>query len=513
MRSLSRLLACVAVLALASCAGLPSRPELPEQTAAPAGTGTPLDSLTGDAESSHPGQSGFRLVSDGPESFAIRARSAALAGRSLDVQTYIWRGDTTGVFLAHRLLEAADRGVKVRLLVDDMDARSHNYGFAALAAHPNIEVRMFNPFKSRAGSLSFLFEAMGSFSRINHRMHNKTWIADNRLAVVGGRNLGDEYFGASEEVNFTDLDFAMIGPIVRDASASFDRYWNSPLAYPMQVLARKDVTPEALEELRRTIEPKIAEAMASRFASDLRQNDAIQRLAAGGDRQLQWSDKFRFVSDDPLKAEGKGGGVKGSEVLAWLGPMVTASQQKLTVISPYFIPGPIATPGLVSTAQAGSDVRILTNSLAANDVAMVYGAYSEWREPLLKGGVKLWELKPKRGNAPKSSLFGSKGASLHTKALTVDGVKTFVGSFNLDSRSTTLNCEQGVFVVETKIAAELEAIFDLESSGDRAWQVTLQDGKLRWSDGTQIHDSAPGASAGRRFQAWLARALGLSSQL
>ncbi len=157
-------------------------------------------------------------------------------------------------------LEAADRGVKVRLLVDDMDARSKNYQFAALDAHPNIEVRMFNPFGSRTGALRFAFEAMGSFSRINRRMHNKTWIADNRIAIVGGRNLGNEYFGASKEVNFVDLDFAMVGPIVRDASASFDRYWNSPAAYPMALLAPDDVTTAALDALRKSAASRVAEA-------------------------------------------------------------------------------------------------------------------------------------------------------------------------------------------------------------------------------------------------------------
>ena len=156
-----------------------------------------------------------------------------------------------------------------------------NYAFAALDAHPNIDVRMFNPFKSRAGALTFVFEAMGSFSRINRRMHNKTWIADNRIAIVGGRNLGDEYFGASDEVNFVDLDFAMVGPIVRDASASFDRYWNSPLAYPMAVLAPDDVSPAALLALRDKVAPQVAQAESSRFASELRQNDAVRRLVAG----------------------------------------------------------------------------------------------------------------------------------------------------------------------------------------------------------------------------------------
>ena len=253
MRKHLRLITCLAALALAGCASLEPRPELPAAAASPAGSGTPLDDLIAGVEARHPGESGFRLVREGPEAFAIRAASARLAGRSLDVQTYIWHADPTGGFLAHEVLAAADRGVRVRLLVDDMDARAKNYGFAALHAHPGIEVRMFNPFETRSGSVTFVLEALGNAKRINRRMHNKTWIADNRIAIAGGRNLGDEYFGASEDVNFVDLDLAMVGPIVRDASASFDRYWNSPLAYPMDVLAPDAVSPAALEALRERI--------------------------------------------------------------------------------------------------------------------------------------------------------------------------------------------------------------------------------------------------------------------
>ena len=175
---------------IAGCSSLAPRPELQAQDAVALAQGTALDELIANAEAAHPGQSGFRLVREGPEAFAIRARTAFVAGRSLDVQTYIWHDDATGGFLAYRVLEAADRGVKVRLLVDDMDARGKNYAFAALDAHPNIDVRMFNPFESRAGALRFALEALGSFGRINRRMHNKTWIADNRIAIVGGRNLG-----------------------------------------------------------------------------------------------------------------------------------------------------------------------------------------------------------------------------------------------------------------------------------------------------------------------------------
>jgi cardiolipin synthase C len=181
-----RLIGCLAALALAGCASLEPRPELPAVAASPAGSGTTLDDLIAGVEARHPGESGFRLVREGPEAFAIRAASARLAGRSIDVQTYIWHADLTGGFLAGTVLQAADRGVRVRLLVDDMDARAKNYGFAALHAHPNIDVRMFNPFSSRQGKVArCLFEAMGSFSRINHRMHNKSWIVDNRIAIVG----------------------------------------------------------------------------------------------------------------------------------------------------------------------------------------------------------------------------------------------------------------------------------------------------------------------------------------
>ncbi len=511
-RTTLRPVAVLFAVLIAGCSSLAPRPELPAQQAVPVAQGTALDELLASVEAAHPGQSGFRLVREGPEAFAIRARTAKVAGRSLDVQTYIWHDDATGSYLAYSALEAADRGVKVRLLVDDMDARSKNYQFAALDAHPNIEVRMFNPFGSRTGALRFAFEAMGSFSRINRRMHNKTWIADNRIAIVGGRNLGNEYFGASKEVNFVDLDFAMVGPIVRDASASFDRYWNSPAAYPIALLAPDDVTTAALDALRQSAASRLVAAQNHPFAVELRNSDAIQRLVAG-DWPMHWTTQYRFVADDPAKAMGKAGGLGGSDVLAVLAPGLKSATQQITVISPYFVPGKGGTEYLVDRVSSGVGVRVLTNSLAANDVAMVYGGYAKARPDLLAGGVKLWELKPLSGSASKQSMFGSSGASLHTKALARDSTRVFVGSYNLDPRSTSLNCEQGVFVEEPVIAAQLETLFDQESTGERAWSVTLENGKLRWTDGTRTYDSSPEASAGQKFQAWLAKVLPLDSQL
>ncbi|MCW5620001.1 MAG: phospholipase D family protein [Burkholderiales bacterium] len=512
MRTTSRLLVCFLVLLMAACANLKPRPELPPETALPPGSDAPLDDLIALAETRHPGQSAFRLLSEGMEAFALRERSAALAARSLDVQTYIWHDDQTGGFLAYRLLEAAERGVRVRLLVDDMNGRGSNLSFAALDAHPNIQVRMFNPFRSRSGTLGFALEALHSFDRINRRMHNKSWIADNRIAIVGGRNLGDEYFSASDQVNFVDLDFAMVGPIVRDTSAVFDGYWNSPAAYPIELLAPRDVSAQALEALRKKGAPSIAKASSSPYAAALRDDQAVQRLIEG-DWPMYWASRYRLVADDPLKVLGKSEGLAGSNVLALLHPMIESSRSNAYIISPYFVPGANGADMLASLARSGRAVNVLTNSLAANDVAAVYGGYAQRRKPMLEGGVKLWELKPVAGMQAKSSLFGSSGASLHTKALTVDDSLVFVGSYNLDPRSTSLNTEQGVFVENSVIAAQLNELFKAETAGAKAWAVTLEEQRLRWSDGEKVYDRSPEASLGKKFQAWVVRVLGLESQL
>lgn len=503
-------LSCMSLLV--ACATLGPLPLLPLETAAPAGDDTRLDRLLAAKEAEHPEESAFRLLPDGPEAFVVRAQSARLAQRSIDVQTYIWHGDTTGLYLAQQLLDAADRGVKVRLLVDDMDARARNAGFAALAAHANIAVRMFNPFASRSGTLAFLSEGMRSFSRINHRMHNKTWIADNRLAVAGGRNLGDEYFGASTEVNFVDLDFAMAGPVVRDASASFDRYWNSPASYPMSVLDPARVDPAKLAELRRKLRASIDPQAVKRYTDTLRADTAVRQLASG-DWPMQWSAHYTFASDDPLKAMLDHNDPQRSHVLALVRPALEAAQHQANLISPYFVPGKQGTAGLVSAAQSGRQMRILTNSLSANDVATVHGGYSRYRKALLEGGVQLWELKPLPGRRQESSLFGSQGASLHTKAFAVDGRSLFVGSYNLDPRSTWLNCEQGTLVESPALARQFDDIFASQTSGEHAWRVTLERQKPHWTDGTEAFDADPEASVAKRFQAWLARVLHLDSQL
>ncbi|HEY5803799.1 MAG TPA: phospholipase D family protein [Lysobacter sp.] len=509
-----RLALSLCMVALAACSSLPERPVLPDAFAPPPASEGELALRTGPAESRHPGQSGFRLLSNGTEAYALRMYSAQVATRSLDIQTYIWHADLTGKMLAQRALTAADRGVQVRILVDDMDARAKNAGFAALDAHERIEVRIFNPFASRSGTVNRLGEMGTSFSRLNYRMHNKSWIADNRIAVVGGRNLGDEYFGASAESNFVDLDLALVGPVVRQVSGSFDRYWNSPSNYPITTISPGMATPEALADLRRRLQGTPAELAASPYATVLREDPDVQRLVSGG-TTLHWTSEWKFVSDDPLKIQLKDtdSAMQRSAVLATLAPAIRSAQRELHLISPYFVPGPDATRSLVASSTAGTDVRVLTNSLAATDVAAVHGGYSRYRDDLVDGGVKLWELKPTSDAESRFSLRGSSGSSLHTKALIIDDREVFVGSYNLDPRSTSINTEQGLLVVHPELAQELERIFAHEIEGSRAWRVERVDGKLQWSDGTQTFSRDPEATSFRRFQAWLMKLLPLQSQL
>lgn len=500
----------LSLLALLACSSEPpTRASLPMELAIAPGQNSPIDRATLGVETEHAGMSAFRLVVEGAEAFALRAHSAREAARSLDVQTHIWHPDLTGLALADALLEAADRGVRVRLLLDDMDARAKNAGLAALAAHPQISVRLFNPFVSRSGVLAKIHEGLSGFTRLNGRMHNKSWIADNRVALVGGRNLGDEYFHASRELNFVDLDFAMIGPVVRDISASFDKYWNAPTVVPIEQLDPEHVNADALKQLRKELKARVQAAQKSRYAEASRMRDALERLAHG-DWAPAWSANYRFVSDDPGKVSLAERAPARAQVAAALAPVIGATQRKLTLISPYFVPGS-ATPKLASLAQSGKSVRILTNSLASNDVTAVHSGYAHYREPLLQAGVQLYELK--RLGGATTSLLGSSGASLHTKAFAVDDRILFVGSFNLDARSTWLNCEQGVLVEASKLARQLALIFAEHTTVQAAWRVELHDGALRWSAGEQHEEREPGASFTRRTLAWLSGLLPLEAQL
>lgn len=501
------------LISASGCSSLPPRPDLPEQFVLPLATDTKLDNVIASANAAHPGQSGFRLVPSGVEAFALRALTARAAGRSLDVQYYIWHNDLTGKILAKELLEAADRGVRVRLLLDDMDARAKNFALAGLDAHPNIEVRLFNPFGSRQGGGRKAVELATGFSRLNHRMHNKAWIADNRIAIAGGRNVGDEYFAAGEGVNFIDLDFAMVGPAVEKMSASFDQYWNSAAVWPMAILSPSQDSQASLDSIRAHASAIASEAAASPWVQALGGDGAVQQIRAGK-LQFHWTARWQVLSDDPMKALDPENQIARSEVLRGFSEALGQARKSIVLISPYFVPGDKGTLALTEAVKRGPTVSILTNSLAANDVAAVHGGYSKYRDRLIDGGVSLWELKPDIKQTGKSSMMGSSGASLHSKSAIIDNETSFVGSFNLDPRSVSLNCEQGVLVTDPAVSAELTAMFAHVTAGIASWRVDHDEtGKLRWSDGTRTLYEDPDASFSRRFQAKLFRWLPFESQL
>jgi putative cardiolipin synthase len=510
-----RLLPLIAVLLLAACAGAPPRPELAHDAALPPAQGTRLDERVQAELGAHPGASGFRLVFDGVEAFALRAASARAAGRSLDVQYYIWHNDTTGRLLVRELVQAADRGVRVRLLLDDMDARANNFALAGMDAHPNIEVRVYNPYGSREGSVGKFVETAAGARRLNRRMHNKSWIADNRIALTGGRNIGDEYFAASEATNFFDLDFLAVGPAVAELSRSFDDYWNSPAAYPIAALAKAPPDEAALANLRAKGEEAYARDRDSAFVRALPSAEPVQRLLAG-QLPMQWSAHWQVLADAPMKSLGAGSEPVRSNVLEGLRTAISQSASEVTLVSPYFVPGEEGTAALVAQRAAGKRVSILTNSLAANDVAAVHGGYSKYRKPLLEGGIEVFELKPTAGagEGEKKSWFGSSGASLHTKAALFDRRRVFVGSFNLDPRSVSLNCEQGLLVDDEVLAKELQARYEGATGGKFAWKLGRDaKGGLTWTDEAGTSSKEPEASFSRKLQSWMTRVLPVEKQL
>jgi putative cardiolipin synthase len=501
------------LLIASGCARLPPRPNLLEQRELPVSTQTRLDEMAISVTAEQPGKAGFKLIPSGVEAFTLRSHSARAAGRSLDVQYYIWHNDLTGKLLAKELLSAADRGVRVRLLLDDMDARAKNFALAGLDAHQNIEVRLFNPFGSRKGTASKLAEIILGYPRLNHRMHNKAWIADNRIAIAGGRNIGDEYFSAGEGVNFIDLDFAIVGPAVDEISVSFNKYWNSAAVWPMATLSPQLVNQQTLSNIRANTTAIAAEAAASPWIQALVDNDTMQQIQSGT-LQFHWTDRWQVLSDDPLKALGADDPLARSAMMRGFFDHINQSKSSIVLISPYFVPGKRGSQLFIDAAKRGPSVSVLTNSLAANDVVPVHGGYSKYRDKLIEGGVQLWELKPHAGQNANSSSIGSSGASLHTKSAIFDHETTFVGSFNLDPRSVSLNCEQGVFANHPAMSMELAALFAQLTARETAWRVDHDPyGELRWSDGTQILYVEPDASFFRRLKANLFRWLPFDSQL
>jgi putative cardiolipin synthase len=459
-----------------------------------------------------PGQSAFQPLSDGLDALAARLGLAMYAEKTLDVQYYIWRGDTTGVAVAYSLLQAADRGVRVRMLLDDLQVSTYDPALRALDQHPNIEVRMFNPSAARHVKA---FELLSRFGRLNRRMHNKSFIVDNQMAIVGGRNIGDEYFSASPEVDFSDFDVLAVGPIVPEVSATFDMYWNSELAVPISVLYGEQDQVQTLEVTRQRLQAGWEKARDSEYAEALRNSDFVHDMN-NQEARFYWG-TAHAVADSPSKILNSPED-KATHLGPQLVPLLKQVETEFFIISPYFVPGDDLVEYFKDLVDKGVKVEIVTNSLAANDVGIVHAGYSKYRRALLDAGVQLYEYKSNSVKSKKnknSNSVGSSTSSLHSKVFVIDRKYLFVGSMNLDPRSFNLNSELGIVVESKQFANEfvdavearlldktyhLKLVFDDEDQGadsDKSiqWQ-TIENGSL------VSYDDEPNVGFLRKLGIW-----------
>ncbi|KVU78152.1 phospholipase [Burkholderia ubonensis] len=470
-RSARALAVCALLSLVAACATHPSATTL-ERTvshALPADAATPLGDALAAPVAARPGESGFRLLADGAAALQMRIALARAATRTLDMQYYIATEDTTGKLLLGAALYAADRGVRVRMLVDDLNFRDIDRVMAALNTHPNIEIRVFNPFGASQRDVmqrtAIFFTRIDRFTR---RMHNKAMIADNQVAIVGGRNLGDEYFSASPTLQFRDLDVLAAGPVTHDISASFDAYWASGSSYPLRVLNHQTFDPKELDAMRDELRAHWRENAEPYNAKPLNATPLAQQIARG-ELGLVWA-PAEFEADAPDKVAQPTDGYV-SPPMRRLAELIRAAQHEFLAFSPYFVPHDAGVKILGDTTARGVRVAILTNSLAATDAVAVQAGYGPYRVPLLRHGVELYEYKARPG---RPRLLGSRSrASLHAKAYVIDRKILVIGSMNLDPRSTHLNTELALVIHSPALAQQVATIFARATQPDESYRVQL----------------------------------------
>lgn len=506
------------LLLIAGCATLPQNFDRHVSYAITDTEDTSLGRLRLEELRAHPGQSGFILLENGLDAFVARALLAEHAERSIDVQYYLYHDDLTGRLLTRQLLKAADRGVRVRLLVDDMGLLNRDLGIAVLDSHPKIEVRIFNPFSRNTGRLSQFVTRMGKVTR---RMHNKSFTVDSQVTILGGRNIGNEYFDADPDIAFADLDVLLIGQVVESVSASFDLYWNSELVYPISVLARKTPGTEEIQQRKQELKeftqaqknsPYIRALKSSGLANKIRQ----QLLEFHWGEATAIFDQPEKILDDRRKSD--------IQLASHFVPYHDMIGKELIILSPYFVPGKEGVASLVKFAKRGVHVRILTNSLASTDVGLVHAGYAKYRKDLLRAGIELYELNKKTSRVErkeKKGLEGSSKASLHAKTFVMDRNWVFIGSFNLDPRSYYENTEIGVILTSPEIANFMAEEFDanIEKYAFRLELQTAENGNERilwhgYENGKkQVYTVDPYTGIWRRIGLRLMGMLPIESQL
>ncbi|WP_028021552.1 phospholipase D family protein [Enterovibrio calviensis] len=446
--------------------------------------------------------SGFFPLETGHDALLTRLAMIESAEHSLDLQYYIFSNDETSQLIVWRLYEAAERGVKVRLLIDDMQSRKDS-DIAYLDGHPNIDVRLFNPHQFRAlRMLSWITDS----ERLNRRMHNKSMTADGVASVVGGRNIGNEYFSFRSSVEFGDFDVLLNGPVVEETAEQFDLYWNSEHSVPMSWIQKSKRIPIA-EDVTRWRE---ASRIEHKFTSDEYNFATLPLYKKIKDNQiaLNWG-SARLLFDSPTKVDDG-----DSQLITGLTEVLEGVESSMTLISPYFVPTEAGTRALVEASLRGKRIVILTNSLASNDVFAVHGWYAKYREALVEAGIELWEMKAHASVEHQWSVTGSSRSSLHAKVMMLDDKKLFVGSMNMDPRSARLNTEMAVmFNTPAYVESAQSTFFDELSKS--AYQVTMDGGEMRWIDheNQRSFETEPDSGLLLRTGAWLSGLLPIESWL
>jgi len=443
---------------------------------------------------------GFYPLLEGKDAFGARLALMRRAEQSIDAQYFLMKPDNAGLVFTDKLLEAADRGVRVRLLLDDIFTTVDDAYFSFLNAHPNIEVRIFNPI-SRKGIYAFNY--IGQFSLANRRMHNKSFIVDNQAAIVGGRNIAAEYFQLETTGEFIDFDMLVAGPVVDDVSDSFDTYWNNELAIPMQAL-HKMPTPEKVEQEWAEVRKRMEEAGDSVYAAAI-DSQLLQKFSK--DEVDPFIAKARMIVDDPRKLREK---IEDETkiVATEIAGELNKATKEIILFTPYFVPGQSGMAFLRKVREKGVRVVLVTNSLASNNHIAVHSAYSSYRRDLLEMGVELWEA---RADAAKITVEPAdttltEPLTLHTKVIMIDRDQVFVGSLNLDPRSVDINTEMGILIHSEELVSIMTKVA-LSSIPNIAYRLKLDDkGKMSWHatiDGRDVVEtSEPLAGLWRRFSAW-----------
>lgn len=495
------LLAAVLTVLIAGCGDLPTLDQRTVSRALPPDAQTRLGQTLAPLVDAHPDASGIYPLANAHEAFAARVLLARAAERTLDVQYYIWKADTTGILLFDALHDAAERGVRVRLLLDDNNTAGLDLYLTVLDAHDNIEVRLFNPFVQRNWRL---LGYLTDFSRLNRRMHNKSFTADSQASIIGGRNVGDEYFGASNDMAFSDLDVMAVGPVSTLVSQDFDRYWASQSSYPLDRLLASASSEDAAA-FSAAVQGIEQTAAAKTYLDTVRQSEFVKHLTQGT-LPLEWA-QTRMISDDPAK--GLGLAQPEDMLMARLRNVLEEPSRSLYLVSPYFVPGKQGVEAFSAMAASGVKIRILTNSLEATDVAAVHAGYAKRRKPLLQAGIELYESRKTSEvkDDDKWGTIGSSYSSLHAKTFSVDDEHVFIGSFNFDPRSANLNTEMGFVIHSPALAKQIADTFENQTAS-MAYQVVLEnESQLAWVEqangGTIKHSEEPGVTFFQHAFVWL----------